>query len=460
MWVSAYSIMHHRTIPLLLALVGIVPKISAAAEHPGWIGYLDHSVGVSAISGDDAPLLLWANQDARIPSDGSTAFTRVRFGRNADPEKAIDWMYGVDLTLRSNTTPGLRWTDAYAGLAYKKLQLVLGRQAEHVGLADPVLTSGPEVYSRNAPTIPKLSISTRGYADIADGLGVKAGLAHGWLGEEQLVKDAYLHEKYLYLRFGNDWPDDGLNFYAGIHHLAIWGGEGEPSGFSDFLRIVRAANGGASASQSDQANALGDHRGTIEFAIKAKGYDADHYIYVQSMFEDSSGLRFWDPGDYLIGASVLFKDPDRPLVRLNAEYFDTRISSAAGRLEPDNYYVNGTYGGWVHEGWAIGHPFIPFTRSGSYNWTPQNRITAISGAALMRFSDLLNPLVRIAWIRNSGSFGAPLEGDAKTTTVACDLQNTSHIGKEWSITQQLSFEAGPDAEPKSGIMLSLTRSWW
>lgn len=451
--------LNHRLLLLLLALIAVVPCPIIADERHEWISYLDYTVGVSANSNGDAPLFIWANQDARIPRDGSTAFTRLRLGREADPEKTTDWMYGVDFTLRSNTDPAPCWTDAYAGLTYKKLRFTLGRRSENVGLADPLLTAGPEVYSRNAPTIPKASISTRGYADVADWLGVNAGLAHGWLGDDQLVHDAYLHEKYLYLRFGNDWPDDGVNFYAGIHHVAIWGGEGQPSGFDDFLKIVRASKGGASATQSDQANALGDHRGTIEFALKSKGFDIDRYLYVQSMFEDGSGLRFWDPGDYLIGASLIFKDPDVRLARLNVEYFDTRRSSAAGRLEPDNYYVNGTYGGWVHEGWAIGHPFIPFTETAPDTWEPQNRITSISGAALMRFSNLVNPLVRIAWIRNSGSFSAPIDGDAKTTTVALDLLNTSSVSRGWTFIQQLSLENGSDTAPKTGVVLSLIRSW-
>ncbi|KZK75037.1 MAG: hypothetical protein A3K90_08955 [Pelodictyon luteolum] len=447
-----------RSIPLFLVCIAILPLRVVADERNEWIGYLDHTFGVSAVGGNEAPLWIWANQDARIPRDGSSAFTRLRLGREPDPEKTSDWMYGVDLTLRSNTDPAPRWTDSYAGLTWKKLQFILGRRSENVGLADPVLTSGPEVYSRNAPTIPKASISTRGYADLADWLGVNAGLAHGWLGDDQLVHDAYLHEKYLYLRFGSDWPDDGMNFYAGIHHVAVWGGDGQPSGFDDFLKIVRASKGGASATQSDQANALGDHRGTIEFALKAKGYDTDRYLYVQSMFEDSSGLRFWDPGDYLIGASVIFKDPDARIARLNVEYFNTRKSSGS-QIFSDNYYTNGTYGGWVHEGWAIGHPFIPFNETASDIWNPQNRITALSGAALMRFSNLVNPLIRIAWIRNSGSFSAPLEGDTKTTTLACDLQNTTRINRKWSFTQQVSIETAADTEPKTGIVLSLTRSW-
>jgi hypothetical protein len=444
---------------MLIAASFFAPAVAHATIHPDWVDHLELSAGKSLLSGKESPFWMWSNQDGRIPKEGNTAFNRLQFSRNVNDENDLDWMYGVDITARSNAEPKTLWTDAWAGAVYRNLRLTIGRKSETFGLADSLLTAGPEVYSRNAPTIPKIALSTKGYVGLNDWLSVNAYLAHGWMGTAQYLPDAYLHEKFLYFRFGDTWPDEGINFFSGIHDLAVWGGEGNPSGIKDYLDVFLGRKGGSDSALPDQQNALGDHRGVIEFAFQTKGYDRDWYLYAQSMYEDQSGLKFWDPGDCLIGGSLIIKNQDSHIARINLEYLDTRKTSG-NKLEPDNYFTNWAYSGWAHDGYAIGHPFIRFVEGPNNAWEPQNRIKAVNGAIQLRYGELMNPLFRIAWIRNSGSFSVPLSGEQKTTVIACDFSNTMHIVKKWSFSQQISLDMGNKSESNLGFLISITKSWF
>ncbi|MEI8031889.1 MAG: capsule assembly Wzi family protein [Chlorobiaceae bacterium] len=432
----------------------------ACAARPALIDSLDVSGGVASSDGTQMPFWLRSGRDGRIGSEpGTVAFSRFRMLKRADEEKVLDWNYGIDLTAHSRSSSDLVWTDAYLGARWKELRLTLGRKSEPFGLADSLLTAGHEVYSRNAPTIPKIAVSTSGYIDLVDGLAVTAYLAHGWMGQDQEVKGLYLHQKFIYFRVGGTNPDSGVDLYGGLHDVAWWGGEGNPSGLKDYTRVLLGKTGSTGATANDQINALGDHRGTIEFAIKFKEDWHDWYFYAMSMFEDGSGLRFWKPGDYQIGASWINKYPESAIVRANAELLDTRFDTSSAATEPDNYF-NGQYGGWVHEGYGIGTPFVSFTRGAGTAYSAMNRVRALSAGVLLRYSNAINPLLRAAWIRSYGSFNAPLAESQRASTVACALANTSAVAPGWSLTQEFFLDATKSSKSTPGFILSVTKSFF
>ena len=378
--------------------------------------------------------------------------------KNADTdEKDFDWCYGVDVTARTNSTQDIILTDAYTGLTYKQFKLTLGRKAESFGLVDSLLSAGSECYSQNAPTIPKIALSTNGYVEITDNLAINAYLAHGWMGKEQYVKNAYLHEKFFYLRFGGTDHDNGINFFAGVHDIASWGGEGKPSGFKDFINVF-TGKGGTTGSIYNQQNGLGDHRGTIEFALQQKDSDRDWFLYAQTMFEDGSGLRFWYPGDFLLGVSMINKDKQSHIARINLEILDTRFDGNSRNSETDDYFANFEYSGWVHQGYAIGTPFVPFIQTDNYWYAPLNRVQVINAGIIMRLTKLFNPRVRIACIQNFGSFASPISENQATTILACDITNTTPITKTWALTQQIALDAGKTIHPNPAIGLTITKT--
>ena len=434
--------------------------VPAKASLPTGIDTLQVSTGFLASKQTPPPFWAWANQNGRVPNQSSSSFfTRIRMNKNSDTdEKDFDWCYGVDVTARTNSTQDIILTDAYTGLTYKQFKLTLGRKAETFGLVDSLLSAGSECYSQNAPTIPKIALSTNGYVEITDNLAINAYLAHGWMGKEQYVKNAYLHEKFFYLRFGGTDHDNGINFFAGVHDIASWGGEGKPSGFKDFINVF-TGKGGTTGSIYNQQNGLGDHRGTIEFALQQKDSDRDWFLYAQTMFEDGSGLRFWYPGDFLLGVSMINKDKQSHIARINLEILDTRFDGNSRNSETDDYFANFEYSGWVHQGYAIGTPFVPFIQTDNYWYAPLNRVQVINAGIIMRLTKLFNPRVRIACIQNFGSFASPIsENQATTTIIACDITNTTQIAKTWALTQQIALDAGKTIHPNPAIGLTITKT--
>jgi len=71
---------------------------------------------------------------------------------------------------------------------------------------------------------------------------------------------------------------------------------------------------------------------------------------------------------------------------------------------------------------------------------------------------MLNPLVRVAWVRCSGSFSEPFSESEKTTLIAIDFTNTMHFQEGWSLTQQLSLDTGGGSELNPGMLLRVTKS--
>ena len=454
--------MNNSTKYLVIILMLICLPSLASAALPITIDTLEVSTGFLT-SKNTLPFWTWVNQNGRVPTQHSTLstqnsfFTRLRINKHPNTEKDIDWFYGLDVTDRTNATQALIFTDAYTGLTYKQFRITLGRKAETFGLADSLLSSGSEVYTQNAPTIPKIAISTNGYIDLTDWLAFNAYLAHGWMGTDQYVKNAYIHQKYFYLRFGSSDPDNGVNFFTGFHDIASWGGDNLPSSFKDYLNVF-TGKGGTVGSIYDQQNALGDHRGTIEFALQQKDPDRDWYLYAQTMFEDASGFRFWYPGDLLFGVSMINKNPDTPIARLNLELLDTRYDgNSLTPTDMDNYFKNFEYSGWVHQGFAIGTPFIPFIQSEKNWFEPLNKVQVINASIILHITKHLNPRIRLARIQNFGSFDNPIPDNQKTTIFVTDITNTTPIAKSWTLTQQIALDAGKTIHPNPALGLTIKK---
>jgi len=374
------------------------------------------------------------------------------------------WFYGIDATMNRDSQHNVVLTDAYAGVSYGGLNLFAGKKAEFFGLADTLLTAGPNVYSRNAPTIPKIAISTNGFIELNDLFAVNAYFAHGWMGDENFVKNAFLHQKFLYLRYGESNPRKGINIYAGIHHLAIWGGtnrvngEHYPSGLDDFWRVISGKAGDAGAAGIDRQNALGDHRGSIDYALLLKGRQRDWHVYAGTLFEDGSGIKLFKWYDYFAGVSMINKGVNGVLKRVNFEVFNT-MNHGNNPWEPDNYFNNYEYqSGWTYNGFGIGHPFIRFITGKNYQYTAQNRVRAVNASALLHFSRLANPYLRMAYSENYGYVNEPLSDNNQIKIFSFDITNTSFLYDGWSLTQELCFDTGKNVNGVIGGSVTVTKT--
>jgi len=124
---------------------------------------------------------------------------------------------------------------------------------------------------------------------------VKGGLSHGWFGEkDQYVKNAYLHEKYAFLRIGEKTLPVSVNI--GIHHTAMWGGVSPvdtigklPSDLNAYSSVFFARMGGDQGPINEQINVLGNHLASYSLGAD---YKRDNYIlsiYWQTFLEDKNG---------------------------------------------------------------------------------------------------------------------------------------------------------------------------
>jgi hypothetical protein len=455
---------------LAVAIVPVTVQHEAKAEEnkrSEWLDSLVVSTGAILSTQDKQPFWLQSNQHGRFGREGNLVFTRLRLGKQDNDEKKFDWSYGVDVTGRSGNDSDVAWTDAYAGLRYKNLNLTVGRKSEFFGLADSLLTAGPELYSSWAPNIPKIVLSTNGFVNISEDFAINAYLAHGWMGEEQYVKNAYLHQKYLYMRYGTENPYDGINIYAGIHHVVVWGGTDRvtgfryPSGINDFAKVFFGKAGGSDASANDQAYALGNHLGSLEYALQLKGDERDWFLYAQTLFEDSSGLvggGLIKPGDYLLGLSLINKEPDATIKRINLEYLDTTGESMNSDGSGSYFNHQGQYAsGWTYGGYGIGHPVITFIPGPDYRWYPQNWLQGANVGMALEFSDLFNPTIRLAWIRQKGAMYVPRPAE---DTFAVAINNSSRIARNWTFEQAFFFDAGKAMEPNAAMLFSISRSFF
>jgi hypothetical protein len=277
--------------------------------------------------------------------------------------------------------------EAYVKAGFKNWEVRGGRYAEIIGEVDPTLSSGSLAISGNALPIPKIGVAVTRYTPVPftrRWLQFKGQFSHGWLGPDQYVKGAYLHEKAFYLKVGRE----ALSFYGGLTHFAEWGGT-HPAGqapqrFKDYLRIIAGAKGDASDQVYQQgpidiANAVGNHLLIPDFGIVWRTSNHSFKVYTQTIFEKGQG-RGQEERDRLVGLKIFSQDrllglswnahKQLILEKIVLEGIYTRHQGGPVMFRGrDNYYNNATYlTGWVYQDRIIGTPlFITRQDAANYN---------------------------------------------------------------------------------------------
>jgi hypothetical protein len=298
--------------------------------------------------------------------------------------------------------------EAFVKAGIKSWELRAGRYEEVIGEVDPFLSSGSLAVSSNALPIPKIGIANTRYAPIPYTNGwvqFKGRFSHGWLGETNYLKDAFLHEKSLYLRFGKK----KFAVHTGLNHFAQWGGthpSGKaPSRFKDYLQIIAGGKGDASdpvyqQGPVDIANAVGNHLITSDIGFSLQRNSSVFKIYTQTIFEKGKG-RGPDQRDRIVGLKVTSRDrligfsweniKQSFLEKIVVEGLFTRHQGGPVLyVGQDNYYNNATYKtGWTYQDKIIGtplfiirndalkfHPALDSTQISSWNIT-SNRVNGV-----------------------------------------------------------------------------------
>lgn len=363
-------------------------------------------------------------------SDLSTflSLNNIHVLSDSNREKQLEINYGLDL-FNNKGFNHVFLQQAFVRLKYGAWQLRGGRYREIIGEVDPDLSSGSLGVSGNALPITKIGIALTKYIEVPythGWLQVKGLISHGWMGKDQYMKDAFLHEKTLYLRLGKN----RLKLYGGVQHFAVWGGNrGEgfslDRSFKGFLNVllVKEADDG-SVGDGLRPNRAGDHRGALEAGLE---YDFDKVklnIYNQTPFDMGQGIDVRNI-DRLLGVSMSNKTGSF-WKKVLAEFIYTKQMNNFYTMQyRESYYNNGVYKtGWEYEDRIIGTPLFINRHRGSkyfseiepYNWeAPDNKIPGLNNiinnrivgghlGALYTIRNNLDARTLLTYTRNFGSY--------------------------------------------------------
>ena len=303
--------------------------------------------------------------------------------------------YAVDL-YNNNDFKKTFLQEAFIKGGIKSWELRAGRYEEIIGEVDPLLSSGSLAISGNALPIPKIGIANTRYTPVPYTKGwlqFKGRFSHGWLGQINYLKGAFLHEKSIYLRFGKK----NFHLHGGLNHFAQWGGthpNGKaPSRFKDYLYIITGGKGDASdpvyqQGPIDIANAVGNHLIISDIGFSFQGNGSLFKLYTQTIFEKGKG-RGPEERDRLVGLKITSRDrligfswenaKHSILEKIVVEGLFTRHQGGPELyVGQDNYYNNATYKtGWVYQERIIGTPLF-ITRNDALKFHQDLDTTQIS----------------------------------------------------------------------------------
>ncbi len=324
-------------------------------------------------------------------------------GRVTDSTNLVSWISGKGIyELNENSGfeigAGLLYQDAnnkakinidelYGQYKNSWLQIVGGRKQHEELYGGLSGTNGNMLWSLNARPLPGIQISTVEpiYFLFDKSLGLSGSWNEFHMYKNRYVENTLLHNKNLYLNYRND---DGLKIKLGIQHFAQWGGISpepaigkQPTGFSDYIRVITGHDGGDNSLEREQENALGNHLGSYDLIIRKEFKRVDLEFVYNHPFEDGSGMIMVNLFDGYYGLYANFKkksrwDQENMLVKsMMYEFYYTKgvYTSSKDWVESwDNYFHNGIYrSGWTYNNNIIGLPFFSTNFDGKFD---KNRV--------------------------------------------------------------------------------------
>lgn len=397
-------------------------------------------VGQSAVLSGKKTLPLWlvSNNSFRLDDESYLGlWTDINIRKASATDGSLDYFYGIEGSAFGGSNFDFSLIQAYAGVRIKSIDVRLGFKEELFGVNDSTLSIGNLFYGNNARPIPKFVVKTSNWTKVplvGDFLSFKAYLAHGWLEKDRHQSEAFLHQKYFYLRWS--FFKRKLLLTGGLHHSAQWAGKNleqgtsQPTGFQNYLRILFASSGGSGAGLNDQLNALGNHLGTYDLSGSFKFKRFTLRNYWQFLWEDKSGLTPFNWRDGLVGISVKSNE-DRGVIRgFNLEIIRTNSQDAIKYaddgteiIEPDNFFNNTVYrSGWTFQQRVIGNPaFLVLNPGARSNWLVKNMINGYNiglEGVVGQFSYRLN----YRYFKNRGIFRETFSPALKSKSIGADIQ--------------------------------------
>lgn len=367
---------------------------TAAMGQPRSVLQGSIELGSVLSSAPTTPFWLRTNQFGIVPNQAPVGLLQASVGKayrtpDSTQRRKFDWAFRVNpvVTYDKENKTQVLLPEANLSVRFGALELYGGRRREVIGLGDTTLSSGFYAVSGNSLPIPKLQLSTVGFAPLHfthDFLAVNAGFAHGWFNAPY-IQGARLHQKYFYLRFGK--PASLVKVYAGGNHQVQWAGHSDalkqrpdiadngylPSDWYFYKYVVFSYTpknwNTISGYTSFDSYRVGNSVGSFDFGVELNLKGKKLLAYYQHPYEDVSGILFLNMPDGLYGLScAMTPAPSNSfrLTRLTLEFLTTKDQSGPSFYIPgssyqgaDNYYNHGQYWeGWSYFSRTIGTPFI------------------------------------------------------------------------------------------------------
>ena len=468
--------------------------LSAHAQKE--INHLSYNAGAfgSVSSGNQTPFWMVNNQYGVIPLDANTGYLRTSMSYHHFFNSNWSWVTKVDLVAVVPRYRNVYAQQLYSELAYKGIRLSIGSHESGKYLqtvTDPLLSSGDLGLATNARPIPEINLYSpdfialpwtggwlQGKANFAVGRSFDTDYLDSFIDENQYyIQNLLWHHKSLYVRIKDTKNDFPLSFIAGIRHVVQWGGEAtnplfkgqQPHSLKDFLRVVLGFSGDETASISDQVNALGAHYGTYDFRLGFEKKDWAIFGYYQHIFNDASGMEFYNALDGLKGIQIeiprstwLKKIVFEHLYTLNQSgpfhyiWFDHDKYPGYGG-GADNYYNNGEYTtGFSYFNRSLGTPFLlspEYNKAGKSGFK-HNRVQAWYLGAEGEISRNLSWRFRLSTME---SFGTPYAPISQKLTATSFMTDFSYCRKAWTFTTSIAADHGPLLGNHWGCSISVAK---
>lgn len=420
------------------------------------------SQGLITASNGKIPFWMEGNNSQRFTKrEVNFIYSSLLLNKDFNKAEKLDYFYGVEWLGTLSDKPNGNFVQGYIGVSYSNFLFTFGQKEELMGY-NSNLGFGNLVNGNNARPIPKISVQTQNWLPlIRSFVSIKGYFAHGWLEDNRYQSNSFLHQKYLHFKFHPKNAPVEFNF--GITHNAQWGGKNgntkQPTGLTDFMRIMIASKGGDGALETDKLNALGNHLGTWDLQMKATIANNWRMInYIQWLWEDGSGLKpkNWNAGVY--GFSLNQIDKSGIVNQLGIEIVNT--TNQGGSLDgigsgPDNFLNNGVYrNGWTYNNQVIGSPiFLIINPESTQGNTINNVITGHSFYSQGSFRNLKYTL-SFRQFMNTGTKFEPLSTPIELNSIAL---NTSINMKKSKILVGTEYNWGNYSSENFGFKIEFQK---
>ncbi|MCM1005988.1 MAG: capsule assembly Wzi family protein [Prevotella sp.] len=469
-------------------------------------------------SGDFAPYYIASNSlDLFTQPQGIQEYLRA--SRPLSFQKRFEYGFGVsalagyasnvdyqryDATTQTWTEHGchpgyISLRELWAGAKFRGVFIYAGMKPDQSGLFNSPLASGDLVLSNNARPIPQVRAGfidfqnipfTNGWAQIQGELAWGKFADNGWLEDHFnyynsfITTGSLMHYSRLYLRSN---PDKPFSVTVGMQQATQFGGiwhryaDGKefatiktPVKFKDFVNAIFPWAKGSAPEGLVETYYSGNHLGSWDLLLRYRFANGSTLkAYMQSPWEDGSGIGKLNGFDGVWGLQYDFADNSPIIKSILAEYIDLTNQSGPMHWDPadfpgtaipgeatgaDDYYNNVTYNGWANYGMSIGSPFVkaPIYNTDGYLRFTDNRVRGFQLGAEGAAGE--NMIWR-AIVSHRTSWGTPFVPAPKRrhdTSAMLNAQYTLPRNPNLSLGATVAFDAGTLYGDNFGVLLNVS----